>query len=357
MPRHRESGLNVARRKRSDGTVVEYYYERGTKRFLGHDRAGALKAIGHAPAIEPATEEGTFGWLIDRFLASPKNNQKWQPRTKNLYGGYLKQMRAAFGDLQFQAFTIDHLEQIQIEFQGQPRKCNQIVGLIRQIFNYAVRQKLMISNPFSRPGMLPTPPRDEIWSQEDEDAFLAAAPPKMKLAFALLLYTCQRLGDVLSMTKGQVYEREVNGRPRLLTNVRQQKTDELVGVLVHEKLEPLLRERLEQLDASVMLVSSPRGMEWMQRNFSRAWDKTAVKAGVAGRVQRRDLRRTGVVRLAAHGVSVPLLASVTGWEVDYTQRIVDTYLPRRTELAIQAMLMWEQGQPTNQTVVPLRRKV
>jgi hypothetical protein len=41
------------------------------------------------------------------------------------------------------------------------------------------------------------------------------------------------------MTKGQVTEREVDRRNRLLITLRQQQTSELVSVLVHEKLAPL----------------------------------------------------------------------------------------------------------------------
>jgi hypothetical protein len=78
-------------------------------------------------------------WLIDRFLASPKNNQKWQPRTKRLYEGYLSRLRADLGDLRFADFGVAELEGVQIAFQSQPRKCNQIVGLLRKMLHYAVR--------------------------------------------------------------------------------------------------------------------------------------------------------------------------------------------------------------------------
>jgi hypothetical protein len=37
----------------------------------------------------------------------------------------------------------------------------------------------------------------------------------------------------------------------------------------------------------------------------------------------------------------PQIAALAGWSIDYTQRIVDTYLPRRAEAALAGMLTWE----------------
>ena len=60
--------------------------------------------------------------------------------------------------------------------------------------------------------------------------------------------------------------------------------------------------------------------------------------------QRRDLRRTGIVRLAEAGATTPQIASISGHGIDYCQRIIDTYLPRRTEVAIAGMQLWERHQ-------------
>jgi hypothetical protein len=43
----------------------------------------------------------------------------------------------------------------------------------------------------------------------------------------------------------------------------------------------------------------------------------------------------------------------TGWGIDYCQRIVDTYLPRRTEVALGAIELWEKAPGTDSKVVSL----
>ena len=109
---------------------------------------------------------------------------------------------------------------------------------------------------------------------------------------------------------------------------------------------------MSQDQGGLLLVPSPTGRPWLLRNFARAWDEVARAAGIRDR-QRRDARRTAVVRLAEAGATVPQIAAVTGWGIDYCQRIVDTYLPRRTEVALGAIQLWERTQPAEPRVVAL----
>ena len=112
-------------------------------------------------------------------------------------------------------------------------------------------------------------------------------------------------------------------------------------------------------------VPSPTGRAWLRRNFSRKWDLTMRRMALRrarelfrqgwpkDRVratlreqhrQRRDLRRTGIVRMAEAGVPLPQIAAISGHQIDSCARIIDTYLPRRTEVAIAAMAAWEAGE-------------
>ena len=93
---------------------------------------------------------------------------------------------------------------------------------------------------------------------------------------------------------------------------------------LHTDLAPLVRDRMTnrvmrkvvendvtRKIESILLVPSPTGLPWAYRNFARAWDTRVKKSGVEGR-QRRDIRRTAVVRLAEASATVPQIASVTG---------------------------------------------
>lgn len=184
----------------------------------------------------------------------------------------------------------------------------------------------------------------------------------------LLLYIVQRSADMPAMTLGQVSER--GGRPWI--GLRQRKTAALVDMLVHARLEPHLRERMARRvvrvvngaeTVSTLLVPSPRGLGWAYRNFARAWDGQQRRASLrlarellAGGLskvhvrdelalrhrQRRDTRRTGIVRLAEAGATTPQIAALSGHAIDHCQRIIDTYLPRRSEVALGGIEAWER---------------
>lgn len=361
MARPRGSGLNVVKKRRSDGTELEYFYDRKTKAFLGHDRTIALAAVKPPERREPENQ-GNMGYLITRYLARPEFKTKLAPRTQKLYRGYLDEMRTRYGDLPFRRFGPEVIDDIKAGFATQPRKANQILALFRILLGYAVKLRLLRDNPGLRPEMLATPPRIEVWSRAECAAFCSDASTSLRLALMLLVYTAQRPGDVLEMTTARITERD----ERMYIMLRQQKTNELLAVPLHADLAPLVRERMATRvvrrqktgDGQVMevesllLVPSPTGLSWAYRNFARAWDARREVAKIEGK-QRRDLRRTAVVRLAEAGATVPQIAALTGWSIDYCQSIVDVYLPRRTEVALTAIELWEKAPQVDSKVVKL----
>lgn len=390
MARPRGSGLNVTWAKRRDGSRVAYFYDRSTGKFLGHDREAALAAVAAAaaPVLSPGEfPEGSLGWLIDRYLRPGSKFHELKKGTQDLYRGYLKWMKAEWGDLPLAGIKASVIEDIKLSLRETPAKANQTLALFRIILGYAVDMEFLPKNPAERPGRLPPPKRHQVWEEADVERFLEVAPDRLRLAMALLLHTVQRPADMLAMTINQVVDRD----GRLWISLRQAKTDAWVDVPVHSRLEPLMRARLQEArlaelpedgkgpvagngkrrTASLLLVPSPEGKLWSKRNFARAWDKALRHAnfrlakqlfragwskeqvgdelGLRHR-QRRDLRRTGIVRMAEAGATTPQIAAVSGHSIDYCQKILDTYLPRRSEVALGAIIAWEQIAERGKTI-------
>ncbi|MEA3036839.1 MAG: hypothetical protein QOH04_2616 [Sphingomonadales bacterium] len=65
-------------------------------------------------------------------------------------------------------------------------------------------------------------------------------------------------------------------------------------------------------------------------------DAAATASGMAG-LQFRDFRRTAAIVMAERGVSDVNIAAVTGWSLDYTKKIVETYVPRTIGSAARAV--------------------
>jgi hypothetical protein len=70
---------------------------------------------------------------------------------------------------------------------------------------------------------------------------------------------------------------------------------------------------------------------------------------LAAETAERDLRRTGIVRLAEACATTPMIAATSGHGIDYCQSIIDTYLPRRTQVAM-ARLRLGNGEERNQNL-------
>ena len=71
------------------------------------------------------------------------------------------------------------------------------------------------------------------------------------------------------------------------------------------------------------------------------WDIVAKKAGINPKLQRRDLRRTAVTRLAEAGCEVPLIGAITGHSISSANQILETYLVRTHSMAKTAIVKLE----------------
>lgn len=60
-----------------------------------------------------------------------------------------------------------------------------------------------------------------------------------------------------------------------------------------------------------------------------------------------------MVRMAQSGANIRDIAAVSGHSIDKPQKIIETYIPRRTEQALRAIEAWERAGSSASTVVRL----
>jgi len=407
MGRPLSTGVNAVRRKAPDGTITRDFYHRRTGQLLGRERDGMTldEAIARREELDGEVRvgprPGSFGELAMLYLGSP-SFQKLAAKTRKEYRAHIDLLRDMWEGVPITGITRKAVRALHAQYQDRPWQGNAVIRTLRLVLNYGIR-KLELpglpTNPADHPELYETRPRDQVWSQAQIDAFLSAAIDdwRMRLAIALLLYTVQRPADMLSLTTPQMWVGE-DGRAWI--RLRQAKTGAGVDVPCHGTLAAEIeraaaadaQERRTTLDArridTVLLLASPTGRPWSYRNFARTWDrvrrranwrlaragiaargglppatnekartaaKATIRASMLGDLQRRDLRRTGIVQLAIAGATVPQIAAISGHSVDQVQKIIDVYLPRRGDVALGGIELWE-GAGAGGRVVTLARR-
>lgn len=344
-------------------------------------------------------QAGTFGALLARYERDvidgkgPDGQQLIARSTARTYRTSLKRLHAWAGQHPVGFITPQRVKALRNAMMAPEKQggighhaAHQALKLGRQVFAFAESEDITAkgSNPFANFNLAAPPPRDIIWSPAAREAMIFAAydqgQPSIALAIMLGFATGQREADYLAMTHRQyvaIPEHKMqpedyatlaalapDGIPRGLC-VRQQKTKAWVEVpvtgLVRWAVETAIASARAAGAATILLDDTRRteagtiatyhgkaGQTRFQRDFAevREWAiATAISEGddeLAAELQEieyRDLRRTCVVYLGELGLDAHLIAAITGHDIEETQRILKTYMPRTTGRAARAIAL------------------
>ena len=194
------------------------YYERlpsGTVRWVYRDKRGKkqLKGIfGEPPlAITPAVMDAynaarealggkelrgsaTLGWLIEKYLREKHFASKLTLADQR---SVLGRIQTSHGHRPFATMKTKHVEALRDEVGGHPG--NKRVKYLKQMFGWATKQGIAKTNPTIEAEKIKIASEGyTAWTREDVLAFEERHPvgTKARLAFALFLYTGQRVSDV-----------------------------------------------------------------------------------------------------------------------------------------------------------------
>jgi integrase len=264
--------------------------------------------------------------------------------------------------------------------------------VLRTLFDWARTNEHCTGNPAAGDLDVTTPaPREQYASAPARDALVAAADalslPVMAASMILAWTIGQREEDLLKLVQTryvelQPYEaddpavyarlaaREPDGRVMGI-RLRQGKTDRWVGVPIVGDARRHVEAALvgaRRLNLTTILYDEERERTWtapervdrmtrqaqFQRGFGAIRAKAAETATAAGDddlaaeltgLQFRDFRRTCVVVMAQRGIPDHLISAITGHQLDTVKKILETYLPRTTGMAMLAMDLTHERAP------------
>jgi len=272
---------------------------------------------------------GTVRWLIAQYRAHD-DFLLLAEATRRRYLQCLDVIGRELGDARIESVTPPVVQALKRALAATPRQANYVLRVLRLLFSFGIREGYCRTNPVRGFRQLPNPPRQAVWSHDQERRFLRACQelgrPSIRLAYMLAVWTAQRQGDVLRMAWSD-FDGEV-------LKLRQGKTGRRLVIPV---MGPLADELADAPRVSPVIVADERGRPWKADHFRHTVKRIMRAAGVES-VRFSDLRRTAIVRLAEAGCTVPEIAAISGHQIDYCQRILETYLPRTRRLAESAVV-------------------
>jgi integrase len=331
--RVRLKGVNSVRKKLADGTIKIYWYawkggpalkgEFGSAEFIAsfHD---AISQKIDAPA-------GTLFSLLQGYQASGDFRDRAE-RTRRDYVRLIKIIEKEFGDFPIAALSDRRTRGEILEWRDKvalrsKRQADYGYTVLALVLSWAKGRGLIDVNPCERGGRLYRETRAEnVWTADDEAAFLAAAPKHLHLPLMIALWTGQRQGDLLRLP-WSAYDGE---RIRL----KQSKTGCRVSIKVGAPLKAMLDQTKRR---SPIILVNQEGKPWTADGFRSSWRKACVACGITG-VTFNDLRGTAVTRLALAECTEAEIATITGHSLNDVRSILDAhYLARDPALGDSAI--------------------
>jgi integrase len=283
---------------------------------------------------------GTYADLVDVYRGNEerglKPSREWRnlkPSSRQNYTVYINRILGMWGDMPVADTTPEAVEAVRDSLEDQPRTANGLLSVLRAMLNVAAARPSRFGLTYNPAAKVPlygqkdgVVPRQVFWEDKQETAFLKAARKldwEMYVAYHLLVYTGQRPGDVQMMTVADYDGEKIS--------LCQSKTAVRLWIPVHSDLKAVLDEHLAMRRAEGRIggtiLQRASGKAFTYDSFDRRW-KAVIEAAGLKDLQRRDLRRTAVIRLAEAGCTVPEIAAITGHSIKSVEDILRTYLVR-----------------------------
>jgi integrase len=261
-------------------------------------------AMAGAPAAVGTTRHkpGTLGSLAADFMRSAEF-ANLKPSSQATYRFVLDPVLRRDGHRLVRDLPADKARKLIEEIgEHRPGMANLTRSVLQRMFTYAMDIGLRRDNPFNRT------PRYKLgthhtWTDAELGAFEKRwlLGTRERLAYALLLYTGQRVGDVVRMQRSDIRRGAIH--------VVQDKT----GAELYIDLHPALLRAIKAGPSNGLYLIGDKDGRPIKRDRLSALIAAAVKAaGLPRRCVAHGLRKAALRRLAEHGSTAKQIQAVSG---------------------------------------------
>src|SRR5262245_34894791 len=273
----------------------------------------AMSGATNPPAeiVAGRTVPGTFDALIVRFYSSTVFTG-WSAETQQTRRNILERFRADVmpgaklnnGRCRVAHLLPKHLDAMIAAKMATPFAAKNFRKTMRALMKLAVSEGMRNDDP----TLATTAPKTttkgfKSWNEEQIAAFEArhAIGSRARLAFALLLYTAQRRGDVVRMGR-----QHVRGD---LIDVKQHKTGAVLQIPIHAELRAVIDATPRDNLTFLMTVF---GKPFKSAGFGNLFREWCNQAGVPRGYSAHGLRKAACRRLAEAGCSASQIMAISG---------------------------------------------
>ena len=292
------------------GKVRRYFRRRGKQIGALPGQPGSaefMAAYAAYMAEKPAAakhvlHEDSLAKLIVDFYGDRMFTDR-KPSTRQLYRYALEPIAKEHGHRSVTTLTADKAEKIVNDIGAKrPGMGNLTRAVLRRVFKLAVKLKHRPDNPMLAVEAFKVG-EHHTWTDAELRQFESKwrLGTRQRLAYALLLYTGQRVGDVAKMKRADI----AGG----LIHVEQQKTDVELWVPIH----PDLQRALKAFPAQGLTLIGDASGRPIKRAALSALMRAAIKAAsLPRRCVSHGLRKAAMRRLAEAGATASQIAAISG---------------------------------------------
>jgi integrase len=264
-----------------------------------------------APVVSPRSIEGSLGRLINEYYGSrPFLNLK--PSSRQIYRYVLEPLAKVHGH---RTALITHKQASKLIAEigaTKPGMANLTKSVLQKLMKYAIKANWRDDNPII--GIEPFKRgTHHTWNEGELKTFETRWPlgTRQRLAYAMLLYTGQRVGDVAKMNRADIVDGELH--------VIQQKTGAELYLPIVLELEHAMKAYPAK---GLSLIGNENGKPLSRAALSHLMRAAIKEAGLPAKCVSHGLRKAAMRRLAEDGKTEKQIAAVSGHK---TLREIERY--------------------------------
>jgi integrase len=226
-----------------------------------------------------------------------------KPSTRQLYKYALEPLLKEHGHRSATLMTAENAEKI-INTIGatRPGMGNLTRAVMRRVMAFAVKTKRRKDNPMLAVEAFKVG-EHHTWTDAELKQFENKwrLGTRERLAFSLMLYTAQRVGDVAKMNRADIAQGMIY--------VRQEKTGAEIWIPIHPELEKAMKACPAK---GLTLIGDPNGRPIKRAALSGLMRRAIKEAGLPSRCVSHGLRKASMRRLAEADGTAKQIAAISG---------------------------------------------